>query len=117
MTVTYDTYAFVENASSQDEWHVKIKEGDYAGIVYKYGRIDIAEPDNGEGDAVLKFQFKTASIPEKLDLTEEDLNTDETFMNLLGDILVHIIEDAMNSGKFKLGNNDKPTDSESTMHE
>ena len=117
MTVTYDTYSFVESATSNDEWHVKIKQGDYAGIVYKYGRIDIVEPIVEGEDARLKFQFKTATIPESLGLSEDDLTTDEVFMNFLGDILVHIIEDAMNSGKFKIGNDDKPTDSESIMHE
>ena len=37
-------------------------------------------------------------------------------MNTLGDILSHIIEDSLETGKFKLGNDDKPTDSESTVH-
>ena len=50
-------------------------------------------------------------------MTEEDLNGDEDFMNFLGKILVHIIEDAIERDKFKLGNNDKPTDSEPTLHE
>jgi hypothetical protein len=50
-------------------------------------------------------------------MTEEDFNEDATFMNILGDILIHILEDAMETGKYKLGNDDKPTDSESTVHE
>jgi hypothetical protein len=50
-------------------------------------------------------------------MTEEELQEDLTFLNLLGDVLTHIIEDAMETGKYKLGQNDKPTDSESTVHE
>jgi hypothetical protein len=58
-----------------------------------------------------------AKIPQELEMTEEELQEDLTFLNLLGDVLTHIIEDAMETGKYKLGQNDKPTDSESTVHE
>ena len=116
MKITHDSYSFVENASSQDEWHVKIKEGDYKGIVYKYGVIEIIEPEHEADEARLKYQFKVVHLPQSLDFTEEDLNQDVEFLNLLGDILLHIVEDAMENNKYKLGNNDKPTDSESTVH-
>jgi hypothetical protein len=111
MTTTNDTYTFVESATS-DEWHIKIKEGAYKDIVYKYGKIQIKEV--GE-EAKLNFQYKVVDLPEDFD--EEDLNHDVEFMTQLGDILTHIIEDSLESGKFKLGNNDKPNNSESAVHE
>lgn len=117
MQMTSDHYAFVENAHTTDEWHIKIKQGEYAGIIFKYGKIEIKEPEFGQEDAILKFDFKVVKLPEGFDMTEEDLNGDEDFMNFLGKILVHIIEDAIERNTFKLGNNDKPTDSEPTLHE
>ena len=109
--VTNDTYSFVESATSGEEWHVKINDGDYKGIVYRYGKIQIHEIDE---EAKLKFQFKIIDLPEHL--SEEELNSDDVFMTQLGDILTHIIEDSLDTGHFKLGKDDKPTDSKSIMH-
>lgn len=116
MKITENSYAFVENAHHQDEWHVKIKEGDYTGVIYKYGRLNFSE-ENEDGSANLQFDYYIEKVPEELGMTKEDLGEDTTFLNTLGDILVHIIEDAIEHEKFKLGNDDKPTDSESTVHE
>lgn len=115
MKINRDTYTFVEHKGEEDVWYVKIKEGDYKDIVYKYGHIEVLEEPTG--DARLKFQFHVSKLPENFDMDENDLNNDVTFCTLLGDILVNILEDAMESGKYKLGNDDKPTDSESTMYE
>lgn len=111
MKITSDSYTFVESATSGEDWHVKIKEGDYKDVVYKYGKIQVHEIDD---EASLKFQFKIVDLPEHLDETE--LNSDVGFMTLLGDVLTHIIEDSLDTGHFKLGDNDKSTNSESTMH-
>jgi hypothetical protein len=111
MKITSDVYSFVENDFSDDSWHVKINQGVYKDIVYKYGKIQVKE----DGDeAKLSFQFKIVDLPEHLD--EDDLNSSVEFMETLGDILTHIIEDSLETGKFKLGNNDKSTNSESVMH-
>jgi hypothetical protein len=111
--ITSDSYTFVEHKGEED-WYIKIKEGDYKDVIYKYGRIEVLE----EGESArLKFQFSVSSVPDELGMTEEDFNEDTTFMNLIGDILTHVIEDAMTTGQYKLGNDDKPTDSKSTVHE
>jgi len=111
MKITSKSYSFVENDFSDDSWHVKINEGVYKDIVYKYGRIQVKE--NGD-EASLSFQYKIIDLPEHLN--EEDLNCSVEFMDTLGDILTHIIEDSLETGHFKLGNNDKSTDSEPTVH-
>lgn len=112
--ITNDSYTFVESATSGEEWHVKLNEGDYAGVVYKYGKIQIVEPPHEGDEARLQFQYLVVDTPE--DLSAEELQHDTTFMNHLGDVLTHIIQDSLETGKFKLGENDKPTDSQSTVH-
>jgi hypothetical protein len=109
--ITSDSYTFVENDFSDDSWHVKINKGTYKDIVYKYGKIQIKE---NQDEATLGFQYSIIDLPEHFD--KEELNSNVDFMDTLGDILSHIIEDSLETGKFKLGNDDKPTDSESTMH-
>ena len=111
MKITSDTYSFVENDFSDDAWHIKINQGVYKDIVYKYGKIQVKEKDE---QATLSFQYKIIDLPEHLD--EQDLNCSVEFMDALGDILTHIIEDSFETGRFKIGNNDKSTDSESTVH-
>lgn len=113
--ITSDSYTFVEKPGS-DDWHVKIKDGDYKDIIYRYGRIEVAE-DEVEETARLKFNFAIDKIPSELGMTADELNEDVEFLNTLGNILTHIIEDAMDSGKYKIGKDDKSTDSESTVHE
>jgi hypothetical protein len=112
MKITSNSYSFVENATVNDEWHVKVNEGMFKDVVYKYGKIQVKEKDE---EALLSFQFKVIDLPEHLD--EDELNSSVDFMDLLGDILTHVIEDSLETGKFKLGNDDKPTDSESTVYE
>jgi hypothetical protein len=115
MKVTSDTYSFVDNdLAIDDAWHIKIKEGLFRDIVYKYGKIQIKENDIS-GEATLSFQYKIIDLPSHL--VEDDLNGSTDFMTLIGDILTHIIEDSFETGKFKLGKNDQPTNSESTLHE
>ena len=109
MKITSDSYTFIEHTNDTN-WYVKIKAGDYKDIIFKYGAIEIKE-DAELDSAKLKFHFNISKIPEELSLTNEDLQEDADFMNLLGDILSHILEDAMDSGKYKLGKNDKSTDS------
>ena len=113
--VTSDSYTFVEKRDDSD-WYVKIKEGDYKDIIYKYGKINITE-EQLEDTAKLHFQFNIEKIPENLGMTAEELNEDVEFLNVLGAILTHIIEDSFDSGQYKIGNDDKSTDSESTVHE
>ena len=112
MQITNNSYTFVEH-QGDDVWYVTLKEGPYKGVIYRYGAIEVKE----DGDhANLKFNFQIAKIPTELDMDVEDLNNDYEFCTHLGDVLTHIIEDSLETGKFKLGNNDKPTDSESTVH-
>lgn len=107
MKITHDSYSFVEKDVDDDQWYVQLKEGDYSGVVYKYGKIQVKERDYDQ--AQLQFQYAIIECPDHLDRSE--LQTDEVFMNTLGDVLTHIIEDSFTSNKFKLGENDKPTDS------
>lgn len=109
-------YAFVDKMDVVDDtWHIQIKDGDYSGVVYKYGSVKIHENDGKE--AVLKFQFAIVEAPDHLHL--DDLNHDTDFMNTLGDILHNILTDAFESGKYRLGkkkDDDSEDDSQSVIH-
>jgi hypothetical protein len=72
----------------EDCWCVKVKSGDYADVVYKYTVVSVAVPDDGDGHAVLKFNYEVLYHAE---LPEEKFAKCEAFEGLCGDILFDLI--------------------------
>ena len=70
-----------------DHWCIHIHDGDYAGLVYQYDTVKINESEQ-EG-AVLSFNTITIKNPNNVDLTLENEK------NILGDILVNIIQEQL----------------------
>ena len=67
---------------------IGIKEGPFAGVVYKYGKVTIPDETklNSENKLNLKFEY---DILENNGIPREKFGDD--FFKLLGDILYHII--------------------------
>ena len=81
-----DSYVYVES-KTQDQTCIGIKGGKFAGVIYKYGNVSIGE-ETEDGNMPFKFEFDIIdnnAIPKE--------NFEDDFMNLLGDILVDIIEE------------------------
>lgn len=97
--ITLDSYAFVEKSLST-MYSVRIKEGEYSGIIVTYGKVSLKESDDRK-TATLSFQFKIDEAPAPHN--EGELEKSEKFNNYLGDILSHIIQSAFDSGKYKVG--------------
>ena len=81
-----ESYVYVE-AKKQDQTCIGIKGGKYAGVVYKYGNVSLGE-ETKDGNMPFKFKFE---IIDNNAIPKEDFKED--FMNLIGDILVDIIEE------------------------
>ena len=61
--------------------------GRYQGVIYKYGRVGVAEKENPDGSLNLQFDY---GIVDSNGHKEEYFRDD--FKNLIGDILVDIID-------------------------
>ena len=61
--------------------------GRYQGVIYKYGRVGVAEKENPDGTLNLQFDY---GIVDNNGHKEEYFRDD--FKNLIGDILVDIID-------------------------
>jgi hypothetical protein len=61
--------------------------GKYHGVVYKYGVVSVAEKENEDGTLPFKFEY---DIVDNYNIPREEFG--EEFFSLIGDILVHIIE-------------------------
>ena len=74
-------YTYVHHPLSEEKQAIKINNGDYAGIVFHYNQVSFYEQDDVPH---VKFDYDILS-------KHEDPNTEE-FTNLLGDIVVDILE-------------------------
>ena len=97
-----DRYVFVTD--KKDNWQcIGIRGGQFDGVVYKYGKITIPEPpeEDIEKDLTLKFEYDIISTN---NLPAEWFG--EEFFNLLGDILVDILDQRMKEGTLEYVTND-----------
>lgn len=103
LKITENDYAFVEKPTSE-LYSVKLKTSQWSGVVVTYGKVSLKVNEDKE-TATLSFQFDVneAPAPHVIEILEE-LND---FNNHLGDILSHIIQNAFDTGQYKLGSNDK----------
>ena len=81
-----DQYVFITN-KNEDMQCIGIKEGKFAGVVYKYGKVSIGE-ETKKGNLPFRFEY---DILDNNMIPREQFD-DDTFFNLLGDILVDIID-------------------------
>ena len=80
-----DKYVFI-TTRNEDMQCVGIKEGPFAGVVYKYGKVSLGE-ENSNG--TLPFRFEYDILDSNL-IPRESFN--DEFFKLIGDILVDIID-------------------------
>ena len=81
-----DKFVYVES-KSQDQTLIGIKEGKFAGVVYKYGKVGFGD-ENPDGTKPLQFQY---NIVDNNGIPREQF--DDEFFNLIGDILVEIMDE------------------------
>lgn len=78
--------------ASPEHWCIKIKDGEYKGLIYQYQTVSITEEQDEDG-AVLKFKTAVVSKPDDLNLTKEK---DQSIM---GAILVNILNEQFETVK------------------
>ena len=82
-----DKFVYVES-KSQDQTCIGIKEGKFAGVVYKYGKVSFAKEEDKNGNLPLQFQY---DIVDNNGIPREQFN--DEFFNLIGDILVEVMDE------------------------
>ncbi len=94
-----DRYIFVTD-NEKHQSCIGVRGGLYDGVVYRYGEITVPEPPeyeiNFEGDLPLKFEY---DILDYNDLPEKVFG--EAFQELIGDILVDILDEQLKKGTLE----------------
>ena len=84
-------YVFAQR-NGDDFSCIKLTEGIYEGIIYKYNQVKFAPEPNDNGEVPLKFTYDIMANPNKEDIDKED------FRVYIGDILVEIVEEQLKNG-------------------
>src|SRR6056300_1101067 len=88
-------YAFAQR-QGEDFSCIKIMEGDYEGVIYKYNNIKFSETENEQGEILLKFTYDIIVNSNKKNIESND------FRNDIGDILVECVEEQLQNGTLKI---------------
>ena len=88
-------YAFAQR--KEDDFScIKLLEGRYEGIIYKYDQVKFSTTENADGQIPLKFTYDIMTNPNKEDVKSDD------FRNYIGDILVECVEEQLKNGTFNI---------------
>jgi len=89
-------YAFAQK-EGDDFSCVKLLDGQYEGIIYKYDKVAFEKAPLDGSDIPLRFTYDIMTNP-----NEEDILSDD-FRNYIGDILVEIVDQQLKEGKAEFG--------------
>ena len=88
-------YAFAQR--KEDDFScIKLLEGRYEGIIYKYDQVKFSTTENADGQIPLKFTYDIMTNPNKEDVKSDD------FRNYIGDILIECVEEQLQNGTLKI---------------
>ncbi len=85
-------YAFVQR-EGDDFTCIKLLEGKYKGVIYKYGNVGFAKDENSDGTLPMKFDYDIVFNPH-----EETSIDKQEFIDYIGDILIEQLEKQVNNG-------------------
>tara|TARA_R110002020_G_scaffold126130_1_gene283828 strand:+ start:655 stop:969 length:315 start_codon:yes stop_codon:yes gene_type:complete len=94
------------NIEGQDDGAVRILDGEFKGVAISIGRISIDASGDGE-TATLKYDYDVMEIPKEMDA---DLNKNKDFDQLIGDIIVDILETKLKDNPDSLRFNENSED-------
>lgn len=91
--MTEKKFSYIESASHPDQTCIGINKGDYAGVIYKYGKVTPIEKDD---KLTMQFEY---DIIENNAIPREKFN--DKFFELIGDILMDILDEKYNTNNTR----------------
>ena len=85
-------YAFVQR-EGDDFTSIKLLEGKFKGIIYKYGKVGFAKEEKPDGTLPMKFDYDIIFNPH-----EESSIDKQEFIDYIGDILIEQLEEQVKKG-------------------
>ena len=94
------SYTFAQR-EGDDFSCIKIVEGEYKEVIYKYGKVQFASKETAGGRMPLRFNYEVMKNLKKVDTKSEN------FRNKIGDILVEVMEEQLKDGKLSIINSEE----------
>ena len=91
--MTEKTFSYIESANYPDQTCIGINKGDFAGVIYKYGKVTPIEKDD---KLTMQFEY---DIIENNAIPKEKF--DNKFFELIGDILMEILDEKYNTNNTR----------------
>jgi len=85
-------YAFVQR-EGDDFTCIKLLQGKYKGIIYKYGKVGFAKEEKPDGTLPMKFDYDIIFNPH-----EESSIDKQEFIDYIGDILIEQLDQQVKKG-------------------
>ena len=92
--INENTYSFVSK-DGYEQMAMMMEEGKYKGVAWGYTKINIPEEKNGK--ATLSFEFEILDNAGR----EWEEFKNQTFVDLMGDILADQIDEQLETGKLQ----------------
>ena len=88
-------YDIVPNPQNEDDEQqaFHIKQGKFQDVIYKYNRFGVDENPNEDGTLTYKFEYDILEIPDNIVNKQYADEEGREFENLIGDILIEVIQD------------------------
>ena len=87
--MTKKKFSYIESANYPDQTCIGINKGEFAGVIYKYGKVTPIEKDD---KLTMQFEY---DIIENNAIPREKFG--DNFFNLIGDILMDILDEKYNT--------------------
>jgi len=87
-------YTFAQR-QDDDYTCIKLTEGKYTEVIYKYGNVGFKEVEDSEKLSVI-FDYNILRNPNDVDIDEQE------FIDHIGDILIDLVEEQLATGKLDL---------------
>ena len=87
-------YTFAQR-QDDDYTCIKLTEGKYTEVIYKYGNVGFKEVEDSEKLSVI-FDYNIMKNPKDVDIDEQE------FIDNIGDILIDLVEEQLATGKLDL---------------
>jgi hypothetical protein len=84
-------YVFVQK-EGDDFTCIKIVEGKFENVIYKYGKVGFARDETPDGKLPMKFDYDIMANPNKVDIDSQE------FIDFIGDILMEQLEKQVKDG-------------------
>ena len=94
-------YEFVEHPDDHKAEYrcIKLLQGEFAGLIYRYGRSKIGKRDNPDSSRSINFEYDIIKIPDHVEGVIYPSEKEKAFFDLLANILIDIMNRWVDNNK------------------